>query len=93
MFARHKKYDQSVSALPFITALLLNEKTQSSVTSYIIRIIENLLTLKEGISEESEDETPLDIDYLLPIEEAQLEKLSCKLISSILLRNLLSVMN
>ncbi|KAL0280213.1 UNVERIFIED_CONTAM: hypothetical protein PYX00_001577 [Menopon gallinae] len=78
LFARHKKDDKSFSALPFITALLLNEKTQNSVTSYIIRIIENLLTLKEEITEENEDETPIEIDYILPIDEAQIEKLSLK---------------
>lgn len=70
-----------MTPLPYILELLLNEKTQPSVSNCISSILENLLTLQEDEPMDVDDEenaTPLNIEYILPLQDQKISELKCK---------------
>lgn len=78
---RYDGKDEKMTPLPFILELLLNEKADVSVASCIGNILENLLTLQEEIPMDVDDEeepVPLDVKFILPVNESEIAKLTRK---------------
>ncbi|XP_047005132.1 small subunit processome component 20 homolog [Schistocerca americana] len=95
LFAKHLRGNPDVSPLPYIMKLLLGEKTHSSVRSGIIEIVENLLTLQDH-QKQQEDNTktaeeggkfvpPLQVNFVLPLDEDVVSQLSLNYGSGLLL--------
>ena len=89
LFAKYKKDDKDTTPLPFLMQLLLNEKIQSSVIGNMDNLLENLLTLREDDEDEEDNEEqdvemkaekiPLNVMYVLDVNDEQIAKLNCKI--------------
>lgn len=86
LFAKHKKDDETLTPLPYLMNLLLNEKVQFGVVACIHNILEKLLTLEAEKDEEKEEaEEPMEVDEIelnaaciLNVDEEGLKKLNRK---------------
>lgn len=94
LFAKHLGGNPDISPLPYIMKLLLGEKTHNSVRSGIMEIVENLLTLQDHQKQQEDDAKtteegkfvpPLQVNFVLPVDEDVVSQLSLNYGSGLLL--------
>ena len=82
LLARYNDEKEKMTPLSVTMKLLINEKAENSVTSCISSMLENLLTLQENTpnddDEQEENYTPIEVDFILPVEEDKISKLNRK---------------
>lgn len=74
LFIKHREDNKSISPLPYIMQLLLNPKTNASVTNAILEMIEKMVTLQDyGKTNENNMEIDTPFLPLIPIINNLLE--------------------
>lgn len=74
LFIKHREDNKSISPLPYIMQLLLNAKTNASVTNAILEMIEKMVTLQDyGKTNENNMEVDTPFLPLIPVINNLLE--------------------